>query len=78
MSSPEEPKTFNKGDSVPKEGNYVCVPCGYRKHFSPGEHFSECTSCLSGTPDGEEEYLDGLEMWEPVRTEPPQRAGAPQ
>lgn len=55
---------FNKGEAVKEEGNYVCVPCGFHKHFAPGETFGECTSCLSGTADGHEEFAEGLEMWE--------------
>lgn len=62
---------FNKGDQVPSEGEYVCVPCGYRKRFQIGEQFTECISCLSGTPDGQhEEYVEGMEMWE--KAPPPQ------
>jgi hypothetical protein len=61
---------FSKGDAVPKEGAYVCVPCGFKKDYKSGEHFEECISCFSGTPQGEhEEFVDGMEMWEPV-TEP--------
>ncbi len=64
-SLPQGP--FSKGDHVPSEGDYVCVPCGYRHHFKPGEHFTECISCLSGTNDGHEDFVEGGEMWEPVQ-----------
>ena len=58
-------KPFSKGDTVPEEATYVCVPCGYQHHYKPGETFGECMSCLSGTPDGQhEEYVEGQEMWE--------------
>jgi len=59
--------TFSKGQVVPHEGDFVCVPCGYKHHFQPGETFTECISCLSGTKDGQhEDFLEGEEMWEPV------------
>ncbi len=60
-------KPFSKGDVVPTEGEWVCVPCGYKHHYKAGEQFGECMSCLSGTPSGQhEEFLEGEEMWEPV------------
>lgn len=67
-TAPQGP--FNKGDTVPAEGNYVCVPCGYQHHYQPGDHFTECISCLSGTKDGHEDFVEGQEMWEPVQSEP--------
>lgn len=67
---------FNKGDKVPEPGQYVCVPCGYKKTYQAGEEFSECISCLSGTPDGQhEEFVEGQEMWEKVE---PVAAAAPE
>lgn len=62
--------TFNKGDAVPQTGQYVCAPCGFKKDFSKGEKFTECISCFSGTPEGHEEYAEGLELWEKVRSLP--------
>jgi hypothetical protein len=62
-----EEGTFHKGDSVGKEGDYICVPCGYKKHFEPGDTFTECTSCLAGTSEGHEDYMDGTEMWEKIK-----------
>jgi len=59
--------TYNKDDSVPEEGEYICVPCGYQKHFKPGDSFPECTSCLSGTENGHDDYVEGLELWEKVQ-----------
>ena len=44
---------YNKGNAVPEETTYVCVPCGYKKHYQAGEIFGECTSCLAGTEGGE-------------------------
>lgn len=62
---------FSKGQTVPEEADYVCVPCGYHHHYKPGDTFGECLSCLSGTPNGQhEEFLEGEEMWEKV-TPPP-------
>jgi hypothetical protein len=60
-------KPFSKGDPVPADGKYVCVPCGYQHDYKTGDQFGECMSCLSGTKDGQhEEYLEGEEMWEPM------------
>ena len=62
---PEGP--FSKGDNVPVEGEYVCVPCGYHKKYKTGDQFTECISCMSGTDEGQhEEFLEGEEMWEKV------------
>lgn len=58
------PETFNKGDAVPENGQYVCSPCGYHHEFHKGDQFSECISCMAGTPDGKEEFAEGLELWE--------------
>ncbi|MDD5039860.1 MAG: hypothetical protein PHY34_01790 [Patescibacteria group bacterium] len=57
-------KPFDKGNVVPEEADYVCVPCGYRHHYQHGEKFGECISCLAGTKEGHEDYVEGLEMWE--------------
>ena len=62
--------TFNKGEHVPESGEYVCAPCGFKRQYSKGEAFAECTSCFSGTPDGHEDFADGLELWEKVRNLP--------
>lgn len=62
--------TYNKGEAVPHTGEYVCAPCGFKRRFATGESFPECTSCLSGTPEGHEEYAEGLELWEKVRDLP--------
>ncbi|MFA5134646.1 MAG: hypothetical protein WC505_02545 [Patescibacteria group bacterium] len=55
---------FNKGDKAPVNAVYVCVPCGYRKTYKTGETFSECTSCLAGTDQGDREYMEGTSLWE--------------
>jgi hypothetical protein len=62
--SEKETKTYNKGDDVPEDSHYVCVPCGYHHYYKAGDKFGECISCLAGTQDGPEEYAEGLELWE--------------
>ena len=59
-----ENNIYNKGDAVPEHGMYVCVPCGYKKELKSGDTFGECTSCLAGTEEGNEEYVAGTGMWE--------------
>ena len=69
MTDELPPGPFSKGEKVPHDGQFVCVPCGYKHQYKTGEEFGECISCLSGTKDGQhEEYLEGVEMWEPVTT----------
>lgn len=68
----EEAGSYNKGDAAPDDANYVCVPCGYNRYFRKGEVFTECMSCLSGTPHGEDEYAEGLELWEKAPDQTPQ------
>lgn len=62
----EEQKTgpYNKGDVVPSDGEYVCSPCGYHHAFHKDEKFSECISCMAGTSEGDDEFAEGLELWE--------------
>lgn len=60
----DEPKTFNKGDQVEADGEYICVPCGFKKKYQKGENFSECLSCMAGAKEGPEEYAEGMELWE--------------
>ncbi len=73
----EQLTPLSKGDTVPADGEYVCVPCGFKRHYQAGEKFGECLSCLSGTPQGQhEDYVEGMEMWEPVS--PPADDGSPQ
>lgn len=55
---------FNKGDTVPEDADYICVPCGYKRELKAGETFGECTSCLAGTDEGEKEYMEGTSLWE--------------
>ncbi|MFA6512173.1 MAG: hypothetical protein WCV86_03565 [Patescibacteria group bacterium] len=65
-----ESTTYNKGEPVPNTGQYICAPCGFKKEFKKGESFPECTSCLSGSAAGREEYIEGLELWEKIRDFP--------
>jgi len=45
---PHQPHSepYHVGDNVPKEGQYVCVPCGFKKKLKPGDVFGECLSCF--------------------------------
>ena len=63
-----ETKAYNKGEAVPDDGKYVCVPCGYHHEYKKGDTFGECISCLAGGKEGPEEYAEGLEMWESFTT----------
>ena len=54
----------NKGDVVEEAGKYVCVPCGFHHEYKEGDTFGECTSCLAGSNDGHEDYVDGTGVWE--------------
>ncbi|MBI5405110.1 MAG: hypothetical protein HY976_02690 [Candidatus Kerfeldbacteria bacterium] len=69
----EEQTTFNKGDRVEEPGTYVCVPCGFKRDYKSGDQFAECMSCLSGTPHGDDEYAEGLEMWEKAQPVEPEK-----
>lgn len=63
----KENQTFARGEDVPDDGKYVCVPCGFNRDFKAGEKFGECSSCITGgkpATDDDAEYADGLEMWE--------------
>lgn len=62
----EENKVFTKGDKVAEEGEYICVPCGFKHHYKVGDNFGECTSCLAGTEEGDEAYVLGTGMWEKI------------
>lgn len=66
----DKTSVFNKGDEVLEDGEYVCSPCGYHHTFHKGEQFTECLSCMSGTPEGHEEFVEGLELWEKARPVP--------
>jgi hypothetical protein len=57
---------YSKGELVPTEGTYVCVPCGFHHHYQANESFGECTSCLAGKTTDESELADGSGLWEPA------------
>lgn len=57
-------QTFSKGETIPENGTYVCVPCGYHQHCEAGGKFGECTSCMAGTEEGDKEYIEGTSLWE--------------
>ena len=46
MPHKPHPEPYHVGDAAPKEGDFVCVPCGFKKHLKPGDRFAECISCL--------------------------------
>lgn len=46
MPHKPHPEPYHVGDKVPEEGQYVCVPCGFRKRLKPGDVFGECLSCF--------------------------------
>ncbi len=62
-------KTYSKGDRVEVPGEYICVPCGYKKHFNLGDVFGECTSCLAGSEEGDPQHVEGTAIWEKVATD---------
>lgn len=70
-------EVFDKGEIVPNSGEYVCSPCGYHHAFHKGEQFTECISCMAGTPDGHEEFAEGLELWEKAQPVPKEDSAAP-
>jgi len=71
VSTTDPKTTYNRGDAVEHDGTYICVPCGYRRHFKPGDTFTECLSCLAGTKDGHEDFIEGLELWEKAKDKEP-------
>ena len=63
-----EHKIYDKGETVTESGIYVCVPCGYRQHYEAGDIFGECTGCLAGTEEGQEEFIARTGLWEKLET----------
>lgn len=56
---------FRMGETVPKTGWYLCVPCGYLQEFSAGNTFTTCEVCQAGTNNGPKGYTDvESEFWE--------------
>ena len=62
--SSQKMTTFNIGDKVEIEGNYVCVPCGYHRRYKKGERFERCFKCLKGTRDEGRIFIKDLGLWE--------------
>jgi len=58
--------TYEVNDTVPEDGLYVCVPCGHSKKFTKGERFLPCLSCMQGREYKDEEFIEGIEMWERI------------
>lgn len=38
--------TYRVGERVPLNGQYVCVPCGYRLDLMEGDVFPACINCM--------------------------------
>ncbi|MBT4850127.1 hypothetical protein HON36_04735 [Candidatus Parcubacteria bacterium] len=58
--------SYNVGDIVPTDGEYACVPCGYKKTYRAGETFLECISCLDKFKDVDTEAITDEGTWEKV------------
>ena len=56
--------TFNVESKVPKDGAYICVPCGRKQKFKKDECFPLCFSCLEGKKYNGDHYMRGLGLWE--------------
>ncbi len=57
---------YNVGDVVPADGEYACVPCGYKKTYKAGEIFPECISCLEKFKDVDMDEVSDEGVWEKV------------
>ena len=53
--------TFRVGALVEIAGDYICVPCGYKKRLEKGDRFPKCVQCL-GKEEGT--FRQGFELWE--------------
>ena len=51
-SKPDADNLYRIAQVVPKDGEYLCVDCGYIEEFTKGDLFPLCEVCLSGDPDG--------------------------
>jgi hypothetical protein len=64
MPHKPHPEPFHVGDTAPADGEYVCVPCGFKKSLKTGDSFGECVSCLKDEgwhlPDEEQDEEDAL------------------
>lgn len=58
--------SFKVGSAIKESGNYVCIPCGYKKFLQKGEVFPECFSCVKKVKYENDSFFKGLEMWELV------------
>lgn len=59
-------KIYTVGDIVPADGEYACVPCGYKKIYKEGESFLECISCLEKFKDVDMDDVSDEGAWEKV------------
>lgn len=63
----EKQKVYSVGTKVPESGYYICVPCGYKKHFKKGATFPQCFGCLKGEKYDGDDYFKNLGTWEPLK-----------
>ena len=56
--------TFDVGEKVKVEGEYICVPCGYKRKYNQGEIFQRCFHCLKGIQDEGKPFIKNLDLWE--------------
>lgn len=56
--------TFDVGSKVPRNGKYVCVPCGYQCNFEVGRTFPRCFKCLEGKKNDGDDFFRDLGLWE--------------
>ena len=61
-TKPDVDNLWRIAQVVPKDGEYLCVDCGYIEEFKTGELFPLCEVCLSGDPDGPSAVAKGY--WE--------------
>lgn len=61
----EQKEILKTGDAVPEDGDYICVPCGFREALKEGDICPECTSCLKNQKDVDQETMDAEQgLWE--------------
>jgi len=44
--------TYKMNDTVPEDGEYLCIACGNITFFTKGDRFPTCDECGAGTADG--------------------------
>jgi len=56
-----EEEVYKVGSKVPKNGMYICVPCGNKMYLEGGARFGNCLKCLG---KNWRSFRKGLELWE--------------